>query len=447
MTLLKFEALGLGSPLARAALARGLETPTSIQTAAIPKILDGEDVIGLAQTGTGKTAAFTLPLLQNLADDLEDAEDAPRGPRALILAPTRELAVQINDTVRSVAGAVGVASVVIVGGVSRGPQEKALAAKPHVVVGTPGRILDLINTRHLRLHAVSDFILDEADQMLDLGFIPDVRRIARGLSKERQTAMFSATWPKHVAALAEELLDNPVRVVAGERKERPAPPSAIDQLIHFVQTNGERLDALRAVFEDQDVASAIVFTRTKRGANRVSAVLEKIGVEAAPIHGNKSQNARQAALNRFKSGELRALVATDIAARGLDIKDVSHVVNFDMPVTAEAYVHRIGRTARAGATGAALSFCGPEELDLLKAIEKLLGKPVPKRGERPAAVAPASMARPGGKPATKARGGKAPMANTHPNARRAERRPSKPRSNAPSRSSSRGRSKRVAEHT
>ena len=367
---------------------RGFAKPTPIQSAAIPHILDGRDLIGLAQTGTGKTGAFVLPLAQNLADDA--AEAAEKGARrfgktgcaALILAPTRELAVQIHEDVEAFGGALGLKSAVILGGVSRGRQEKALSQGVDVVVGTPGRILDLIQTRHLTLSDCTDFVLDEADQMLDLGFIRDVRAIASRLPKQRQTLMFSATWPESVAGLAKELLKNPATIRAGEQQEKPT-PERIAQTLRFVGENPSRAEALRDVFADASVTRAIVFTRTKRGANKVAEILDRAGVGAAPIHGNKSQNARQKALDTFKSGEIRALVATDIAARGIDVPGVSHVVNFDMPDTAEAYVHRIGRTARAGKDGLAISLCGAEEMGELKAIEKLIGFSIPVSGDAP----------------------------------------------------------------
>ncbi|MEM9726278.1 MAG: DEAD/DEAH box helicase, partial [Pseudomonadota bacterium] len=377
-----FEAFDLGAPLQRALSERGFTTPTPIQAAAIPQILEGRDLIGLAQTGTGKTAAFVLPLAQNLADEDDGARRRPTRCSALILAPTRELAVQIHDDVVLFGGALKLKSAVILGGVARGPQERALAPGVDVVVGTPGRILDLLNTRHLSLEDCTDFILDEADQMLDLGFIRDVQKIARRLPTDRQTLMFSATWPSSVADLADELLTDPVKIRAGEQSEKPT-PERIAQQIRFVGGDAGRPDVLRGVFDDPSVRRAIVFTRTKRGANKVAEVLERAGVNAAPIHGNKSQNARQRALDAFKSGELRALVATDIAARGIDAPNVSHVVNYDMPTTAETYVHRIGRTARAGKDGLAISICGAEELSELNAIERLIGFAIPVVGDAP----------------------------------------------------------------
>ena len=383
-----FETFELCDALNHALDKRGFHTPTPIQTAAIPLILDGRDLIGLAQTGTGKTAAFALPLVQNLADDAE--ETAARGDRrlrrtecsALILAPTRELAVQIHEDVAAFGGALGLKSAVILGGVARGPQEKKLAPGVDVVVGTPGRILDLMNTKHLSLSGCTDFVLDEADQMLDLGFIRDVRAIAARLPKDRQTLMFSATWPENVAGLARELLKEPAQVRAGRQEEKPT-PERIAQKVLFVGDEVSRPEALRDVFADETVKRAIVFTRTKRGANKVAEVLEKAGVGAQAIHGNKSQNARQRALDAFKSGSVRALVATDIAARGIDVPNVTHVVNFDMPVTAEAYVHRIGRTARAGREGLAISLCGAEEIGELNAIERLIGFAIPVGGDAP----------------------------------------------------------------
>ncbi|MEL6978502.1 MAG: DEAD/DEAH box helicase [Pseudomonadota bacterium] len=379
-----FGAFGFDPALKAALDARGFHTPTPIQCDAIPYILDGCDLIGLAQTGTGKTAAFALPLAQNVADDAADGGARRKGPRcaALILAPTRELAVQIHEDLEAFGGALKLSSAVILGGVSRGAQERALARGVDLVVGTPGRVLDLIKTGHLNLADCTDFVLDEADQMLDLGFIRDVRAIVARLPKDRQTLMFSATWPDSVAGLARDLLRDPVTIEAGRREEAPT-PERIAQAVMFVGERVSRAEALKNVFDDPAVARAIVFTRTKRGANKVAEILQDAGVGAEAIHGNKSQNARQRALDAFKRGEARALVATDIAARGIDAPEVTHVINFDMPVTPETYVHRIGRTARAGRDGLAVSLCGPEEMSDLKAIERLIGFSITRAGAAP----------------------------------------------------------------
>lgn len=396
MTTTTFDALGLSAPVRRVLAERGFSKPTPIQAKAIPPVLDGADLVGLAETGSGKTLAFVLPILDDLA--LEKSEEGfsvgARECAALILAPTRELAVQIHDDVVAFGKPLGLSSAVILGGVPRGRQERALSRGVDIVVGTPGRILDLASTDHLRFGVCEDFVLDEADRMLDLGFVHDVRRIARSLPKDRRTLMFSATWPDNVAKLAADLLNDPVRIEAGERKAKPT-PDRIAQSIIFVARGADdpeplpsRADALRDVFADDAVSKAIVFTRTKRGANRVAELLEKAGVGADAIHGNKSQNARQRALDNFKSGKIRALVATDIAARGIDVPDVTHVVNFDMPTTAETYVHRIGRTARAGKSGGSVSLCCAEEMGELRDIERLIGKSIDKVGTAPRPVKP-----------------------------------------------------------
>ncbi len=366
MTSSAFAELGLaGSPLA--ALAKlGFETPTPIQTKAIPLVLDGGDLIGIAQTGTGKTGAFGLPLIQALAA----GKPAGKAPRALILAPTRELAVQINDSLAGFAQGLPLRSALIIGGVGRGGQAQRLRRGVDIVIGTPGRVVDLMQGGELRLDSVTHFVLDEADRMLDLGFINDIRKVAGRLPAQRQSLLFSATMPKAVESLANSLLRQPRRI---EATPVSSAPKKIEQRVYFVTTTGKR-DLLTELLGDREIERAIVFTRTKHGADRVVKHLEQAGIEADAIHGNKSQNARQRALGRFRDGDSRVLVATDIAARGIDVQGITHVVNFDLPNEPESYVHRIGRTARAGATGIALSFCDGSERGYLKDIEKLTGQ-------------------------------------------------------------------------
>ncbi|SMF38530.1 ATP-dependent RNA helicase RhlE [Tistlia consotensis] len=362
----KFAELGLaGSPLA--ALAKlGFETPTPIQAKAIPLVLDGGDLIGIAQTGTGKTGAFGLPLIQALAA----GRPVGKKPRALILAPTRELAVQINDSLAGFAQGLPLRSALIIGGVSRGGQAQRLHRGVDIVIGTPGRIVDLMQGGELKLDAVTHFVLDEADRMLDLGFIGDIRKIAARLPAQRQSLLFSATMPKAVESLAHSLLREPRRIEATPVSSAPV---KIEQQVYFVPMAKKR-DLLSDLLGDPAIERVIVFTRTKHGADRVVKHLEQRGIEADAIHGNKSQNARQRALGRFRDGQARVLVATDIAARGIDVQGITHVVNFDLPNEPESYVHRIGRTARAGATGIALSFCDGSERGYLKDIEKLTGQ-------------------------------------------------------------------------
>ncbi|WP_328839062.1 DEAD/DEAH box helicase [Methylobrevis albus] len=370
MTIDHFDALGLSEPLRRALAAHGYETPTPIQAQAIPTVLTGRDLLGLAQTGTGKTAAFALPILDHLANDPKRA--APKSMRALILAPTRELVVQIAESFGKYGKFTRLRHTTIFGGVGQGPQVKALSQGIDIVVATPGRLLDLIEQRLVRLDAVERLVLDEADRMFDMGFIRDVRRIVKLMPKERQSLLFSATMPKEVEHLAMEVLRDPVRVAV---TPQVITVEKIDQRLYHVPTAAKR-GLLSDLLADPAMSRVIVFTRTKHGANRVSEQLEKSGVNAAAIHGNKSQGARQRALQGFRDGEVRVLVATDLAARGIDVPEISHVVNYDLPVEPESYVHRIGRTARAGAEGIAISFCDPSERGALKAIERLNKRPL-----------------------------------------------------------------------
>ena len=360
-----FEALNLSSPLMQALAETGYTTPTPIQAQAIPPVLEGRDLLGLAETGTGKTAAFSLPLLHRLA--AVPAKPAPRTCRALILAPTRELAIQIGESIATYGKHLGLTHTVIFGGVGARPQMRAMERGVDIVVATPGRLLDLIDSRHVRLDQVTQFILDEADRMLDMGFIHDVRKIVKMVPKVRQTLMFSATMPNDIAKLAAESLHDPVRVEiarAGKTVDR------IEQRVHHV-ANSQKRAALVALLQNPDMQRVIVFARTKRGADRVARSLSAANIPSHAIHGNKSQNARQDALEAFRTGRTRVLVATDIAARGIDIDDITHVINYELPNIPESYVHRIGRTARAGATGIAIALCAPDERPYLRDIERL----------------------------------------------------------------------------
>ena len=345
----------------------GYTTPTPIQTQAIPKVLEDRDMIGIAQTGTGKTAAFTLPILDILDDT--GTKPAPKQARALILAPTRELALQIAETVEKFARPFGLSHTVVFGGVGHGNQIKALARGVDVLVACPGRLLDLMTSKHVRLDKIEHLVIDEADRMFDMGFMRDVKKIVAATpAATRQTLLFSATMPDEVAKLCASVLRDPVRV---EVTPEVVTVEKIDQTIYSVPSASKRL-LLLGLLKDPAWSRVAVFTRTKHGANRLAEQLTKAGIVADAIHGNKSQNARQRALDGFKDGSVRVLVATDIAARGIDVDDVTHVVNFDMPVEPEAYVHRIGRTARAGRSGVAVSFYDPaNERDQLRAIEKV----------------------------------------------------------------------------
>jgi ATP-dependent RNA helicase RhlE len=365
-----FADLGIAEPIRRALQNSGYLTPTPIQTQAIPLLLSGKDLFGIAQTGTGKTAAFAIPILQRLSD--AGHRRVGRGPSALVLAPTRELAIQIGEAIKTYGRHLNLRAAVVFGGVGQTPQVNALRGGIDVLVATPGRLLDLVAQGHARLNTVSLLVIDEADRMLDMGFIRDVRTIVAELPKQRQSMVFSATMPKEIAHLASELLRNPTRVEvapAGTSIDR------IEQRVFFVGTSDKR-SLLAALLRNPELTRVIVFTRTKHSANRVSDYLAQAGFSAEAIHGNKSQSARQTALEGFRRDRVRVLVATDIAARGIDVDAISHVVNFDLPNVPETYVHRIGRTGRAGAGGAAFSFCDSTERPYLRDIEKLTGKAV-----------------------------------------------------------------------
>ena len=375
--MMKFQDLGLSAPLLRAIEEKGYETPTPIQEQAIPPVLRGRDLQGCAQTGTGKTAAFTLPILQLLA-----AEPPVRGRReirALVLTPTRELAIQIDECCRDYARHTPIRHCVIFGGVNQRPQVEALQQGVDLLVATPGRLLDLIGQGYITLDRLRFFVLDEADRMLDMGFIHDIRRILPLLPAERQSLFFSATMPADIAELAARILHDPVLVSV-------TPPASvvetIAQRVHFAEKS-EKSSLLIDLLRTSEARQVLVFTRTKHGADRLARILNKAGIEAAAIHGNKSQNARVRAMNDFKSGACRVLIATDIAARGIDIDQLPLVINYELPEVAETYVHRIGRTGRAGRDGSAWSFCSEAELEYLLDIQRLTGVTIPVEGEVP----------------------------------------------------------------
>lgn len=377
-TILKtFSELELIEPLQRALVEENYHTPTPIQAQTIPAALDGCDILGCAQTGTGKTAAFALPILDYLGQ--ENFKGRPNHPIVLVLAPTRELAIQIGESFETYGRHLRLRHVLVYGGVNQSSQVKLLNRGVHVLVATPGRLLDLMNQGHIHLEDLEIFVLDEADRMLDMGFLPDLKRIIAKLPAERQSMFFSATMPPNIVELSQRLLHDPVSVNVTPKSTSV---ERIEQQVLFVEKSGKQT-LLQHVLTGPDVDSAIVFTRTKRGANMVADRLKNSGIRSAAIHGNKSQAARQKALEAFKSGTIRVLVATDLAARGIDIDGVTHVINFDMPNEPESYVHRIGRTGRAGASGIALSFCSSVEREDLRAIEKLIGKKVPLAPNQP----------------------------------------------------------------
>jgi len=373
----KFTEVGLRETILRAVQEGGYEDMTPIQSQAIPTILKGKDLIGVAQTGTGKTAAFSLPIIQMLAKG--EGKRVAKTARTLILAPTRELAVQIHDNVKAYCKYLHFRTAIVYGGASANPQIKSMMSGVEILIATPGRLLDLMQQGHIRLGKVEFLVLDEADRMLDMGFIRDINRIVERLPKQRQTVMFSATMPASVETLAHKILTKPARIDVA-----PAATTAekVDQHVLMVPKSRKR-DLLAHVLKDDAIKRVLVFTRTKHGANRVSKYLEQLGITSGAIHGNKSQNARQKALNSFRSGEIRALVATDVAARGIDVDGVTHVINFELPNEPESYVHRIGRTARAGAAGVSLSFCDHEERPYLKDIERTIRQKVPLMEEHP----------------------------------------------------------------
>ena len=366
-----FSDLKLIEPLQKAIADTGYTKPTPIQAQAIPLLLEGKDLLGVAQTGTGKTAAFGLPILNHLATVAKRAE--ARSTRVLILTPTRELALQIFESFQTYGKHLPLKYAVVFGGVGQGPQVTALSRGVDVLVATPGRLLDLIDQKYINLKSLEIFVLDEADRMLDMGFVHDVRKVVRLLPGRRQTLFFSATMPPDIVALAGSMLTDPVRVEV-------TPPATtaekIAQWVMFVDRDKKK-DALRYLLSKKEFKKVIVFTRTKHGANKVAELLLKNNVTSEAIHGNKSQNARVRALDNFKSGRIRVLIATDIAARGIDIDEISHVINYEIPNVPENYVHRIGRTARAGHEGIAISICDADERSFIRDIEKSIGKPIP----------------------------------------------------------------------
>ncbi len=386
---MRFDDLNLHPKLLANVAAEGYELATPIQAGAIPHVLAGRDVLGCAQTGTGKTAAFALPLIHRLVSDRNPASDPNAKPknnhadtraRALVLAPTRELATQIADGFKTYAKGSGLRGVTIYGGVNQNPQVNTLRRGVDVVIATPGRLMDLMNQGHVDLSGIRALVLDEADRMLDMGFIHDIRKIVAQVPKERQTLLFSATLPASIMDLAHRLLTDPATV-----KIEAATPTVdrVQQFVHFVERSG-KADLLAGLIESEGMFRTIVFTRTKHGADKLVKQLKQRGVASEAIHGNKSQNARQRALDNFRRDKVPVLVATDVAARGIDVDHVTHVVNFDLTHEPETYVHRIGRTARAGAEGVAISFCGPDEVAWLRDIERLIEQDLKTVGDVPA---------------------------------------------------------------
>ncbi len=419
-TPIKFSDLKLIEPIQAAIRSAGYDTPTAIQAQAIPHLLEGKDLLGCAQTGTGKTAAFALPILNAVAQ--AKTYPASKHTSVLILTPTRELALQIYENFKTYGQNVKVRMAVAYGGVGIGPQIKALQDGVDILIATPGRLLDLIEQNKLSLKQVNTFVLDEADRMLDMGFIHDIRKVITMIPKVRQTLFFSATMPPEIEKLSSSMLNKPVRI---EVNPVSSTAEKVVQSVMYVEQSKKR-DLLRHVLKDPKFNRVIVFTRTKHGANRVSELLVKNKISSAAIHGNKSQNARQRALDDFKDGKIQVLIATDVAARGIDVDDISHVINFEVPNVAESYVHRIGRTARAGAAGIAISFCDTEEKSYIRDIEKIIGQAIPIDREHPYhsdAVENAAMMSKGKAKASIERGGR-PSGGGHSRGRPGGGRPS-----------------------
>lgn len=363
-----FKDLDIIEPIQRALEEEGYKSPTPIQEKSIPHLLEGRDLLGCAQTGTGKTASFAIPILQNIYNEGKSKKNI----KAIILAPTRELAIQIGENFKTYSKHTNIKRLVIFGGVSQNPQTEALKKGVDVLIATPGRMIDLYNQKFINLDNVKYFVLDEADSMLDMGMIHDVKRIIKYLPKVRQNIFFSATMPKEISKLADSIFNNPVKV---EVAPVSSTTETIKQSIYFVSSRKKK-SLLIDLLKDKSMESVLVFSRTKHGANKITKDLVNASITAEAIHGNKSQNARQLALNNFKEKKTRVLVATDIAARGIDIDELSHVINFDLPEVAETYVHRIGRTGRAGKSGTAIAFCSIEERNLYNSIEKLINKKI-----------------------------------------------------------------------
>lgn len=373
-----FKELGITPTILKALSAEGYTHPTPIQEQSIPILLKGKDLLGCAQTGTGKTAAFSIPILQHLHLDQHQSRGL-RKIKALIVTPTRELAIQIGDSIQAYGRFTGIRSTVIFGGVKQGAQVKALRKGIDVLVATPGRLLDLIQQGFITLRDIQYFVLDEADRMLDMGFIHDIRKIIAKLPSKRQSLFFSATMAPAIVSLSRKILGNPESVTV---KPEQTTAERVEQAIYFVSKKDKR-KLLIHLLKSEPIDSVLVFSRTKHGADKIVKVLGKSGIQAAAIHGNKSQGARQRALGNFKSGHTKVLVATDIAARGIDVEELSHVINFDLPNVPETYVHRIGRTGRAGASGIALSFCNTEERAYLRDIQKLIKQRIPIVSDHP----------------------------------------------------------------
>ena len=365
-----FESLNIIDPILKSLKEEGYTTPTPIQVQAIPIVLQGTDLIGCAQTGTGKTAAFAVPILQLLSRN--KAFDRKKKIRSLIVTPTRELAIQIEESFKAYGRYTGLTCTVVFGGVNQNPQTKALQTGVDILIATPGRLLDLMTQGFISLKDIEIFVLDEADRMLDMGFIHDVRRIISALPQKRQSLFFSATMPPEIVRLAGSIVYKPVKV---EVTPSASTVEIVDQFVYFID-KGNKNSLLLELLKDEKIKTALVFTRTKHGADKVVRVLKKKNISAEAIHGNKAQNARQKALSGFKAQTTRVLVATDIAARGIDVDDLEYVINFEIPNISETYVHRIGRTGRAGAKGTAISFCDAEEKEYLRDIEKLITKKI-----------------------------------------------------------------------
>ncbi len=366
-----FKSLNIIEPILKSLQEEGYTTPTPIQIKAIPIVLQGTDLLGCAQTGTGKTAAFAIPILQLLSEN--KSHDKKKKIRSLIVTPTRELAIQIGESFKNYGRHTHLSCTVIFGGVNQNPQVAALQRGIDILVATPGRLLDLMNQGYINLHDIQIFVLDEADRMLDMGFIHDVKKLLTALPKKRQSLFFSATMPPEIVTLAGTILHLPSKV---EVKPVTSTADLIQQTLYFID-KGNKYNLLLKILEDKNIKTALVFTRTKHGADKVVKMLVKNHIKSEAIHGNKAQNARQRALTNFKNQTTRVLVATDIAARGIDVDELEMVINFEMPNIPETYIHRIGRTGRAGAKGSAISFCDAEEKEYLRDIEKLMGKKVP----------------------------------------------------------------------
>lgn len=386
---MSFEKLSLIEPIMRALKSEGYTTPTPIQEQAIPVLLQRRDLLGCAQTGTGKTAAFAIPILQLLHQD-ELFVKGPDGIKALILTPTRELAIQIDESFAAYGKHLRLRHTVIFGGVPQRSQTDKLRAGVDILIATPGRLLDLMDQRFVKLQHLKMLVLDEADRMLDMGFIHDVKKIIARVPEKRQTIFFSATMPAEISKLANTILTNPVRV---EVTPVSSTANTIQQAVYFVEKKDKK-KLLLHLLQDRSIATALVFARTKHGADKVAKDLVQAGIRAEAIHGNKSQGARQRALSNFKAQHTRVLVATDIAARGIDVDDLSHVINYELPNVPETYVHRIGRTGRAGASGISLSFCDEEEKEYLTDIHKLIKKTIPVVEDHPYPLTHAGMPRP-----------------------------------------------------